>query len=360
MKNSSTHSRIYPSTFIIAEAGVNHNGNIELAKKLIDAAVSAKADAVKFQSFITDNIVTAQAAKANYQTKNTDSAETQLEMLRRLELSPSAYKELFKYCERKGIICMSTPFDEESADVLDKIGMKIFKIASGEITNKLLIRHIAKKGKPIILSTGMSYLSEVEKAVNWIMELNEWNGRLVDEKNSICPLTLLHCVSNYPALPEDSNLLAMKTLAKAFGFPVGYSDHTLGIEVSIAAVSLGAKVIEKHLTLDKNMKGPDHKASLEPQEFADMVDAIRNIDKALGDGIKRPMQNENGVKMAARKSLVAARDIKAGDILSSANIAIKRPGSGIPPEFKDIVVGMKASCDIKADSIITWEHVKGA
>ena len=340
-------------TFIIAEAGVNHNGDVAIAKKLVDAAVEAGADAVKFQTFKAGKIVTATAAKATYQTENTGAGETQLEMLKRLELSPSAHEELAGYCEKKGIIFLSTPFDAESADMLDMLGMKIFKIPSGEITNKSLIEHIALKRKPIILSTGMSYIGEVEKAIGWINESwMQWN-----EKPQ---LTLLHCVSNYPALPEDSNLLAIKTMEKAFRLPVGYSDHTPGIEVAIAAVALGAKVIEKHFTLDRDMAGPDHKASLEPEGFKTMVKAIRSVEKSLGDGIKRPVQNEEDTKIAARRSLVAARDIMAGKIISSDDVAVKRPGDGILPEFKDIIVGMRARQNIAADSVIKWEYLKDA
>src|SRR3989339_237504 len=250
--------------FIIAEAGVNHNGSIDTAKRLIDIAVDAGADAVKFQTFDADKVVTVTASKAKYQIENTGTDETQFEMLKRLELSIGAHKELFSYCNEKNIIFMSTPFDEGSADMLDNLGMTIFKIPSGEITNKPLIQHIAGKKKPIILSTGMSYLGEVEKAISWINEIWEKSDRKPE-------LTLLHCVSNYPAEVDDSNLLAIKTLEGAFGLPVGYSDHTLGIEIPIAAVALGAKVLEKHFTLDRNMEGPDHRASIEPDELKDMV-----------------------------------------------------------------------------------------
>ena len=340
-------------TFIIAEAGVNHNGDVNIAKKLIDVAVDARADAIKFQTFKTENVVTSSTPKAKYQIKNTGTNESQFEMLKKLELPASAYKELFAYCKGKNIIFMSTPFDAESADMLDMLGMKIFKIPSGEITNKPLIEHIALKRKPLILSTGMSYIGEVEKAIGWINE--RW--KTLNERPQ---LTLLHCVSNYPAQPEDSNLLAIKTMEKVFRLPVGYSDHTPGIEVAIAAVALGAKVIEKHFTLDRNMEGPDHKASLEPDGFKTMVKAIRSVEKSLGDGIKRPAKNEEDTKIAARRSLVAARDITAGKIISSDDIAVKRPGDGILPEFKDIIVGMKARQDIAADSVIKWEYLKDA
>lgn len=349
MKTASSHLPIYPSTFIIAEAGVNHNGSMEIAKKLIDVAVGAGADAIKFQTFKADKVVTATASKAKYQIENTGADETQFEMLKRLELSIGAHKEFFSYCNKKNIIFMSTPFDEGSADMLDNFGMSIFKIPSGEITNKPLIQHIAGKKKPIILSTGMSYLGEVEKAINWINEIRD----KLDKKPE---LTLLHCVSNYPAEVGDSNLLAMKTMERAFGLPVGYSDHAPGIEISIAAVALGAKVIEKHFTLDKSMEGPDHKASLEPDELYAMVSAIRNVEKAMGDGIKRPTRNEEDTRNIARRSLVAARDIKAGETVTLNDISIKRPGIGIAPELIEQIINKVAKIDIKKDSLLEWDY----
>ena len=340
-------------TFIIAEAGVNHNGSIEIAKKLIDAAVDARADAVKFQTFKAEKIVTRTAQKADYQIKNTGTDESQFDMLKQLELPHDAYKELFLHCIEKNIVFMSTPFDEESAGMLDELGMSIFKIPSGEITNKPLIRHIAAKNKPVILSTGMSYLEEVEKAVGWIKDV--W--KTLDEKPR---LTLLHCVSNYPSAIEDTNLLAMKTMEETFGFPVGYSDHTMGIEIPIAAVAMGARVIEKHFTLDRSMQGPDHKASLEPDELSAMVKAIRNIEMAIGDGIKKPAKNEMETRDIVRKSLVAASDIKAGETISFEDIVIKRPGTGIYPEFKEKVIGMQAKKNISVDSVIRWEELEHA
>jgi len=340
-------------TFIIAEAGVNHNGDIKIAKKLIDVAVDAHADAIKFQTFKAENVVTSSTPKAKYQIKNMGTDESPFEMLKKLELPVSAYKELFAYCEEKNIIFMSTPFDEESADFLDSMGMGIFKIPSGEITNKPLLQHIAAKGKPILLSTGMSYLGEVEKAVIWINDIRDG----LDKKPE---LTLLHCVSNYPASEEDSNLLAMKTMEAAFGLPVGYSDHTLGVEISIAAVAMGAKVIEKHFTLDRNMEGPDHKASLEPDELRAMISGIRKVEKALGDGIKKPTKSEAELQKVARRSLVLARDIKAGETISANDITTKRPGTGIEPEFLDFIDGMKAKKDIIADSVLKWDDLKDA
>jgi sialic acid synthase SpsE len=249
----------------------------------------------------------------------------------------------------KNIIFMSTPFDEESVDMLDNFGMSIFKIPSGEITNKPLIQHIARKKKPIILSTGMSYLGEVEKAINWINEM--W-----DELDKKPELTLLHCVSNYPAEVEDSNLLAIKTMERAFGLPVGYSDHAPGIEISIAAVALGAEVIEKHFTIDRNMEGPDHKASLEPDELKTMVNAIRNVGKAMGNGIKRPTKNEEDTRNIARRSLVAARHIKAGETVTLNDISIKRPGIGIAPELIEQIINKIAKIDIKKDSLLEWDY----
>jgi N-acetylneuraminate synthase len=340
-------------TFIIAEAGINHNGDIKIAKKLIDAAVEAGADTVKFQTFKAEKIVIKAASKARYQIENTGGDELQFDMLKKFELSKSEHMDLFAYCKEKGIIFMSTPFDEESADMLDNLGMSIFKIPSGEITNKSLIQHIASKIKNIILSTGMSYLGEVEKAVNWI---NEAWSKLENKPR----LTLLHCVSSYPAAIEDTNLLAMKTMVKAFGLPVGYSDHTPGIEIPVAAVAMGASIIEKHFTLDRNMPGPDHKASLEPDELKAMVRSIRNIESAFGDGVKRPMKNEEDTRSISRRSLVTTRDIRTGEIISSNDIAIKRPGNGIPPEFKEIIIGMQAKHDISADTVIRWEDFKHA
>ncbi|HDL20053.1 MAG TPA: N-acetylneuraminate synthase [Nitrospirae bacterium] len=341
------------STFIIAEAGVNHNGSLDTALAMVDAAVQAGADAVKFQTFKAERLVTKTAAKAEYQIENTGAGESQSDMLKRLELSPKMHRELFSYCSEKNIIFMSTPFDEESANMLNDLEMEIFKVPSGEITNKQLLQHIAAKGKEIILSTGMSFLEEVGKAVSWINEA--WSGT---EKKP--HLTLLHCVSSYPADVEDSNLLAMKTMEEAFGFPVGYSDHTLGTEVAVAAVAIGAKVIEKHFTLDRNMDGPDHRASLEPDELRSMVTAIRNIEKAIGDGVKKPVKSEEDARMVVRRSLVAKKDLKSGDTITPDDLEIKRPGTGIPPEFNGTVPGMHVKKDIKADSIIRWEDLKDA
>ena len=329
------------SVFIIAEAGVNHNGDLSTAKKLVDAAAEAGADAIKYQTFKAEKVA---AFKED---------PNQVGMLKKLELSESDFADLFTYCSEKHIQCMSTAFDESSVDFLDSLGMEIFKIPSGEITNKYLIQRVASKKKPILLSTGMSFLGEVETAISWIFEI--WSP--LEEKPR---LTLLHCVSKYPAKSEDVNLKAMETLKRSFQLPVGFSDHTLGIEVPIAAVALGAEVIEKHFTLDRNMEGPDHKSSLEPKEFREMVRGIRNVERALGDGIKRPAPNEEKTKGVARRSLVAARKIKAGDIISEDDIALKRPGTGIQPEFKEILIGMKVRRDIGEDTVFRWDDVKDA
>jgi len=335
--------------FIIAEAGVNHNGSIATARELIDTAAMAGADAVKFQTFRAGEIVTKTSEKADYQIKNTGLDESQYGMLKRLELPESDLRELYFYCREKDIVFMSTPFDIESADFLDGLGMTIFKVPSGEITNMALIKHIASKKKPLLLSTGMSYLEEVGKAVGWIKDSGEADR-----------LTLLHCVSNYPADVDDTNLRAMETMKTAFGLPVGYSDHTRGIEIPIAAAAMGAEVIEKHFTLDRTMEGPDHKASLEPQELREMVRAIRNVERAMGDGIKRPAKNEEHMRGIARRSLVAARTINAGDMLKPEDIAVKRPGTGIAPEYRESVINRVAARQIDGDSVIQWEDIKDA
>jgi len=332
--------------FIIAEAGVNHNGDIHLAHKLVDAAKEAGADAVKFQTFKAENVVSKIAEKAEYQKETTNSEESQYEMIKKLELSFEDFVKIKDYCDKKGIIFLSTPFDYESVDFLKSL-VPLYKIGSGEITNLPFLEYIAKKGKPIILSTGMSTLGEVEEAVKTIINVN-----------SSLPLVLLHCVSNYPAKYEDVNLKAMLTLKEAFKLPVGYSDHTLGIEIAIAAIALGAKVIEKHFTLDRDLPGPDHKASLESDELKKMVKAIRNVEKVLGNGIKKPAQSELKVMKVARRSLVVARDIRAGEVVKESDILIKRPGTGILPKFKEIIIGMRLTRDVKKDNPFDWEDFK--
>ena len=328
--------------FIIAEAGVNHNGSLELAKKLVDAAADAGADAVKFQTFKANNLVSKSAQKADYQKQTAAAAETQHTMLAKLELDDGAHRSIFEHCKGRQILFLSTPFDIESANMLEDLGISIYKIPSGEITNLPYLRHISRLGKEIILSTGMSDLQEVEDAV----------GVLESEGTPRSKITVLHATTEYPCPIEDVNLKAMLTIQKAFGVKVGYSDHTSGIEVPIAAVALGACVIEKHFTLDRSMDGPDHKASLEPGELKAMVSAIRSIEQALGDGIKRPSSGELKNMPIARKSLVAICDIKKGDLFSEKNLGSKRPGHGISPMRWDEVIGCPARRDFSVDEPI--------
>ena len=306
-------------TYIIAEAGVNHNGDFELAKKMILEGKKAGVDAVKFQTFITNNLVSSNAKKADYQMKSTDNKESQQDMLHKLELSFQEFGLLKEYATELKIDFISTPFDEESIDFLDTLNMPFWKIPSGEITNLPYLIKIAKTKKPIILSTGMCNIEEIEEAMN------------IYSAYSRNDITLLHCNTEYPTPFHDVNLYAMKTLKEKFQVNVGYSDHTQGIEVPIAAVALGATVIEKHFTLDRNMPGPDHKASLEPGELADMVRSIRNIEESLGTGIKKPSESEKKNIVAARKSIVAKKDIKKGEIFTEDNVTTKRPGNGISP-----------------------------
>jgi N,N'-diacetyllegionaminate synthase len=332
----------YPC-LIVAEAGVNHNGRVELAQQLIDAAATAGADAVKFQTFKAERLAVPQAPKADYQLRTTDGSESQYEMLRRLELPPEVYPVLMARCRERGILFMSSAFDEESADFLDDLKMPLFKIPSGELTNLPLLAYVARKGKPMIISTGMSNLSEVETAVDAVR--GEGNGQIV----------LLHCVSRYPADPEDVNLRAMETLRRSFGVPVGYSDHTAGMVVPIAAVALGACVIEKHFTLDRSLPGPDHQASAEPDELASLVRGIRSVEKALGHGRKEPAGGEVSTRAVVRKSLVAAKDIPAGTKITSDLMVLRRPGTGLPPAVRASVVGRTARWDIKAGTLLEWE-----
>lgn len=328
--------------FIIAEAGVNHNGSLELAYKLVDAAVEAGADAVKFQTFKANNIISKFAPKAEYQKKTTDENESQLEMVKKLELDMNAHKKLMSRCEEKNMTFLSSPFDLESIELLDKLRLKIFKIPSGEITNLPYLKKIGSLGKKILMSTGMADLEEIENALNILTKAG------TPKEN----ITVLHCNTEYPAPFKDVNLLAMLAIRDKFKVDVGYSDHTLGIEVPIAAVALGATVIEKHLTLDRNMEGPDHRASLEPDELKAMVKAIRNIERALGNGIKKPSPSELKNKAIARKSIVAAKDIKRGDIFTEDNITTKRPGTGINPMEWNNIIGKVSKRDFKADELI--------
>lgn len=328
--------------FIIAEAGVNHNGSIELAKKLIDVASFAGADAVKFQTFKADKLLIKKAQKAEYQKKSTVSNESQYEMIKKLELDELAHKILIDHCKKSNIKFLSSPFDHESIDMLYKLDMDIFKIPSGEITNLPYLRHLGSLRKEIILSTGMSDLSDVENALNVLIKSGA-------NKNEI---TLLHATSEYPCPIDEVNLLAMDTLKAKFAVKVGYSDHTEGVDISIAAVARGASVIEKHFTLDREMEGPDHKASLEPNDLMLMVQSIRHVEQALGDGIKRPTKSEVQNMLVARKSVVASRDIKAGESFSLDNISVKRPGIGISPMKWDDVIGSPAKRNFLADELI--------
>jgi len=330
------------SVFIIAEAGVNHNGSVDLAKKLIDVASISGADAVKFQTFKAENLVSKNAQKADYQKQATDATESQFDMIKKLELDVESHKELISYCQEKDIMFLSTPFDHESIDLLSDLGLKIFKIASGEITNLPYLRHIGSLGKKVILSTGMSNLGEVGNALDI----------LINAGTSKDNITVLHANTMYPTPMEDVNLSAMLTIQKEFGVDIGYSDHTLGIEVDIAAVAMGASCIEKHFTLDKTMDGPDHKASLEPEELKSMVSAIRNIEKALGSSEKKPSPSETVNIDVARKSIVASQSIKKGDKLSSKNITTKRPGTGISPMKWDEIIGAPAKKDYRMDDPI--------
>lgn len=328
---------------IIAEAGVNHNGDINLAKKLIDVAAESGADIVKFQTAKAENVVSRFAKKAEYQIENTgNSAESQLEMIQKLVLDDSAWPILIDYCKQKNIKFLSTPFDVESVDLLHNLGLEIFKIPSGEITNLPYLRKIGKYNKQVILSTGMANLGEIESAI----------AVLVDSGTKRENITLLQCNTEYPTPFADVNLKAMKSLKKAFRLPVGYSDHTPGIAIPLAAVGMGAKVIEKHFTLDKNMEGPDHKASLEPCELKAMVQGIREIELALGDGIKQTSASEAKNKPIARKSIVANCAIKKGEILSESNLYTKRPAGGISPMEWDKVIGTKAVRDFEPDEMI--------
>ncbi len=326
--------------FVIAEAGVNHNGDINIAKELVEKAASAGADAVKFQTFKTENLVCRDAKKAAYQLGTTDNSESQYEMLKKLELTPIMHTELISYCNKKNIMFLSTPFDIESLNYLVQCGIEIIKIPSGEITNYPYLREIGRTGKPVILSSGMSRLDEVDDAIKVLRDFGSKK------------ITVLHCNTEYPTPYEDVNLRAMLSLKDELGVEVGYSDHTQGIEVPIAAVGLGASVIEKHFTLDKNMEGPDHKASLEPSELSEMVKQIRNIEKALGNGIKRPSESEKKNMDIVRKSIVANCFIKQGDIYSEDNITTKRPGNGISPMRWNDVIGKKAIRNFEPDELI--------
>jgi len=331
------------SVFIIAEAGVNHNGDINLAKQLIDVAVEAKVDAIKFQTFKAKNLVSKDAKKADYQIKNLDdSDDNQYNMLKKLELDIDTHKKLINYCKEKNIMFLSTPFDHDSIELLDSLGLDIFKIPSGEITNLPYLRHIGSLKKQIILSTGISTIKEIQEALDILLNA----GTMKED------ITILHANTMYPTPMEDVNLNAMLTIGKTFDVKYGYSDHTLGIEVPIAVVTLGASVIEKHFTLDKTMSGPDHKASLDPNELKAMVSAIRNIELAMGDGIKKPSKSELANIEVVRKSIVASCTIKKDEVLTEQNLTVKRPAGGISPMRWDSIVGTIAQKDYKEDDLI--------
>jgi len=332
--------------FIIAEAGVNHNGDVNLAEQLIDEAADVGADAVKFQTFHAEDVVTCTAAKADYQKNSTSPNESQFEMIKKLEFSDDIFRKLNTYAQKRKILFLSTPFDNESVDLLDQIGVPVYKIPSGEITNFPLLKKIAEKKKPVIMSTGMAALGEVEAAFRYL------------KKSGTEHIILLHCTTSYPAPMHSVNLRAMQTLHCAFQVPVGYSDHTEGITIPVAAAAMGACVLEKHFTLDKTLPGPDHKASLEPRELQAMVKAIRDVETARGNGIKKPDDEEEHIKKIARRSIVAQCDIKAGDELKASDLAIKRPGTGIEPKYVDFVVHKRARTLIQKDQVIRWDMIE--
>lgn len=331
--------------FVIAEAGVNHNGDAELAHRLVDAAADAGADAVKFQSFDPERVVSPVARKAEYQIANAGSSESQLEMLRRLVLPQEALAPLAAHAAERGLIFLSTPFDEASADVLEGLGISAYKVPSGEVTNHLLVAHVAAKGMPVLMSTGMSTLAEVAEAVQVVRE------------NGDPPLALFHCVTSYPAAAADCNLRAMGTMRAAFGVPVGWSDHTEGIQVSLAAVAAGASLLEKHFTLDRGLPGPDHLASLEPGELAALMKAVREIESAMGDGVKRPADSELANAAVARRSLHAARQLPAGHVLTATDLIALRPGTGLPPSHRDHLVGRRLRVGVERGEMLGERHL---
>lgn len=333
------------AVYVIAEAGVNHNGSVKNAFKMIDCAKECGCDCIKFQTFKADALVTSNAPKADYQMRNTNGSNTQFEMLKSLELNDREFEELKAHCDEIGIEFMSTPFDIESVDVLEKIGVTRYKISSGDINNKQLLQYVAKTGKSMVVSTGMSTIEEVTKAVDWIEQVGNHQ------------ITLLHCTSNYPTSYDEVNMKAMQTLQQKFGYPIGYSDHTKGDLASIVAVAMGATVIEKHFTLDKNMEGPDHKASLNVEELKEMVDDIRVVETIMGNGVKQPMKSELNTRIVARKSVVLAHNIQKGEILKKEDLVLKRPGNGLAPEYLDELIGKVLVRDMKAEEMITWKDV---
>lgn len=334
------------SVYIIAEAGVNHNGNIHTALQMIDAAKACGCDCVKFQTFKTEALVTKTAKKAAYQVENTRNQDSQYNMLKNLELSYDDFAILKEHCDKVGIDFMSTPFDRESVDVLERLGVQAYKLSSGDITNKPLLEYVADKHKPVILSTGMCTMEEVKDAVEWI------------EAKKNHQITLLHCTSNYPTPYDEVNMKAMLTLKDSFPYAIGYSDHTKGIIMPIMSVAMGATVLEKHFTLDKQMDGPDHKASLDVQELEDMVAAVRNVEAAKGDGIKQPTASEMSTREVARKSVVVNKTLKKGIILEEEDLSVKRPGTGVAPKYIQEFTGKVLLRDIEEDTLINWDDVR--
>lgn len=331
--------------FIIAEAGVNHNGDPALALKLVDVAADMGADAVKFQTFSAEKLASQSAQMADYQKRNTEAEESQFAMLKKLELSRDAYPALLQRCRERGIVFLSSPFEEESADFLETCDVAAFKIPSGEITNIPYLRHIAAKNRPMIVSTGMATMAEIAAALDEI------------RASGNSPISLLQCYSDYPARPEYQNLRVMNIYENAFGVPAGFSDHTEGYAVTAAAIALGARLVEKHFTLDRNLPGPDHKASLSPQGLRDMVQAIRDVEAALGDGIKQPRGTELNTRIHARKSIVARRDIPAGKVLEASDMAVQRPGTGLASALLPVLVGRRAASAIAAGTLLTLESL---
>jgi N-acetylneuraminate synthase/N,N'-diacetyllegionaminate synthase len=330
--------------FIIAEAGVNHNGSLKLAKKLIKIASKAGADAVKFQTFSADRLVIKNAPKAKYQKISTDINESQYEMLKKLELSKEDHQKLINYSKKFNIIFLSTPYDKESVDLLKELNVPLFKISSGSLTDLPLIKYIAKINLPMIVSTGMATIEEISETIQTIKKMNN-------------KIILLHCTSNYPTRIIDVNLKAIQTLKLIFKLPVGYSDHTQGIIAPIAATALGARVIEKHFTLSKNLPGPDHKASLDPNELKKMIDSIRETEKILGKGIKKPVKSEMEIRRILRTSIVANIDIPKETVITERTLTIKRPGIGLTPKYMKKIIGKKAKKNIKKDELIKWGSI---
>lgn len=345
----SSGARIGPGEpcYLIAEAGVNHNGDMGLARELVDAAYEAGADAVKFQTFVAEEVISAQAPQAEYQKANLGQETSQLEMVRPYQFDYDQFLQLRDYADQRGITFLSTPHDITVIAWLERLDVAAFKVGSADVTNLPYLRRLARSGRPVLLSTGMSTLSEVEGAIATLRSAGD------------PPLLLYHCVSNYPSNPADSNLRAMATLRAAFDVPVGFSDHTLGITAAVAAVALGAMSIEKHLTLSHDLPGPDHVASLEPEGFKTLVDAVREVESALGDGVKRRLPSEANTHLVARKSLVARRDLPAGTVLSEDMLAVKRPGSGLDSSYLPVVLGRTLVRALAVDALLTWDHLMG-